>query len=95
MIGGVILRHAAFSKHLIVTLPLLCFVLYGCFSLSLIIPAVMAIEEPPTRRVCMLQTATASHISRPEAVQWNLGSRTPLFTNNSVHEQISDQKSLG
>jgi hypothetical protein len=21
-------------------------------------------------------------------VQWNLGSRTPLFTNNSVHEQI-------
>jgi hypothetical protein len=21
-------------------------------------------------------------------IQWNLGSRTPLFTNNSVHEQI-------
>jgi hypothetical protein len=27
--------------------------------------------------------------------QWNLGSRTPLFTNNSVHEQIFWSKSIG
>jgi hypothetical protein len=25
-------------------------------------------------------------------VQWNLGSRTPLFTNNSFHEQIFPSK---
>jgi hypothetical protein len=27
--------------------------------------------------------------------QWNLGSRTPLITNKSVHEQIFQQESLG
>jgi hypothetical protein len=31
---------------------------------------------------------------RPGVVQWNLGSRTPLFTNNSVHEQISPAKTV-
>jgi hypothetical protein len=28
-------------------------------------------------------------------LQWNLGSRTPLNTNKSVHEQIFRKKSLG
>jgi hypothetical protein len=27
-------------------------------------------------------------------IQWNLGSRTPLFTNNSVHEQIFQAKKV-
>jgi hypothetical protein len=27
-------------------------------------------------------------------IQWNLGSRTPLFTNNSVHEQIFRAKNV-
>jgi hypothetical protein len=26
--------------------------------------------------------------SKPKQIHWNLGSRTPLFTNNSVNEQI-------
>jgi Ca2+/Na+ antiporter len=37
----------------------LCFILYGCFSSSLIIPAVVAIEEPSkVASACMVKTAT-------------------------------------
>jgi hypothetical protein len=32
---------------------------------------------------------------KSEPIQWNLGSRTPLITNKSVHEQTSRKKSLG
>jgi len=28
------------------------------------------------------------------ALHWNIGSRTPLFTNNSVHEQIFRAKNV-
>jgi hypothetical protein len=33
-------------------------------------------------------TQICKHKNNHNAIQWNLGSRTPLFTNNSVHEQI-------
>jgi hypothetical protein len=37
----------------------------------------------------------ASYIYIYTHTQWNLGSRTPLFTNNSVYEQIFRAKRLG
>jgi hypothetical protein len=86
-----------FSKHVVnvIALPGLIFWLVECFYLTSPLSACMS-SELLQGFWARLQTQTASHVAskisvqsyqsreRHFNIQWNLGSRTPLFTNNSV-----------
>jgi hypothetical protein len=58
------------------------------------------ITQPVLRAHGLLQSQFSTEFDvvlllSTHSIQWGLGSRTPLFTNNSFHEQIFEQKSLG